>query len=43
MIPDAVMTPMSQSVHLYIKIFFLNMGIKLYNKLPEKIEITHTS
>ena len=43
MIPEAVTTSMSQVVpHLYIKTVFLNMGIKLYNKLPEKIKILHT-
>ena len=38
------MTSMSQAVpHHYIKKSVLNMSIKLYNKLPEKMtKITHT-
>ena len=42
MIQEAVITSMSQTVpHLYIK-ECLNMGIKLYNNLLEKIKRFYT-
>jgi hypothetical protein len=41
MIPEAIMTSMSQIVpHLYIKGVF-NKKKKSYNKLPEKIKTLH--